>query len=60
MMVKYFSEKVAPGVHDAAAKKEGFGVWKEEFIHRRNARAHELAQKEHAVHKKTRGDMMVK
>jgi hypothetical protein len=32
MMVKYFSEKVSPGVHDVAMKKEGFGVWKEEFM----------------------------
>merc|ERR1712167_149459 len=33
MMVKYFSERVAPGVHDVAAKKEAFGRWKEENIH---------------------------
>ena len=30
MIIKMFSEKVSPGVYDAAAKKEGFGVWKEE------------------------------
>jgi hypothetical protein len=29
--LRYFSEKVVPGVHDVAAKKEGFGVWKNEF-----------------------------
>jgi hypothetical protein len=34
-MVKYFSEKVSPAVHDAAAKKEAFASWKEQFIHHR-------------------------
>jgi hypothetical protein len=33
MLVKYFSEKVSPAVHDLAAKKEGFGAWKEQFLH---------------------------
>jgi hypothetical protein len=32
MMVKYFSEKVSPAVHDGAVRKEGFGVWKEQFL----------------------------
>jgi hypothetical protein len=32
MMLKYFSEKVSPAVHDKAAKKEGFGMWKESWI----------------------------
>jgi hypothetical protein len=33
VIVKYFSEKVNPGIHDKAAKKEGFGNWKEQFLH---------------------------
>jgi hypothetical protein len=33
-VIKLFSEKVSPAVHDLAAKKEGLGAWKEEFIHR--------------------------
>jgi hypothetical protein len=33
MVVKLFSEKISPGVHDLAAKKEGFGAWKEQFMH---------------------------
>jgi hypothetical protein len=32
MLVKYFAEKVNPGMHDLAAKKEAFGAWNEEFI----------------------------
>jgi hypothetical protein len=31
-MVKYFAEKVAPDVHDAAAGREGFDIWKEDFL----------------------------
>jgi hypothetical protein len=31
-MIKYFAEKVSPGIYDDAARKEGFGVWKEEFM----------------------------
>jgi hypothetical protein len=33
MVVKLFSEKVSPGIHDVAAKKEAFGVWNEQFMH---------------------------
>jgi hypothetical protein len=33
MLVKYFAEKVNPGLHDVAAKKEAFGAWNEEYIH---------------------------
>jgi hypothetical protein len=29
-MIKYFSEKVSPAVHDRAAKMSCWGVWKEE------------------------------
>jgi hypothetical protein len=32
LIVKYFSERVSPGIHDAAAKKEGFGIWKEIYM----------------------------
>jgi hypothetical protein len=31
MILKYFSEKVSPALHDGAAKKEGFGAWKEQY-----------------------------
>jgi hypothetical protein len=31
MIVKYFSEKVSPAVHDVASKKEAFGDWKADF-----------------------------
>jgi hypothetical protein len=40
MLVKYFSEKVAPGVHDVAAKKESLGVWKEQLLHEATAKLH--------------------
>jgi hypothetical protein len=30
---RYFSEKVCPGVHDVAMKKEGFTYWKHEWSH---------------------------
>jgi hypothetical protein len=33
IIVKYFAERVNPKIHDAAEKKEGFGMWKEEFVH---------------------------
>jgi len=63
-MMKYFSERVAPGVHDVAAKKESFGIWKEDFIHGRYAdeEARRLAQqkKERSAHKNTRSNMMIK
>jgi hypothetical protein len=35
MMIKYFSDRISPAVHDSAAKKEGFGVWKEQWMHER-------------------------
>jgi hypothetical protein len=38
MLVKYFSEKVSPAVHDKAAKQEGFASWTEELIHSDYAR----------------------
>jgi aconitase B len=38
MIMKYFSDRVAPGVHDVAMKKEGFGVWKEEYYTAQNKR----------------------
>jgi hypothetical protein len=71
MLVKYFSEKVAPGVHDVAAKRESFGVWKEELIHAGYAKLAASLHEEHAAtlkdqlqahheHRKTRADMLVK
>jgi hypothetical protein len=75
MLIKYFSERVAPGVHDAFAKKQRFGVWKEQFMHHRfanheeflrgeieakAARAREEATEERKVHTKTRSDLIVK
>jgi hypothetical protein len=75
MMIKYFSERVAPGVHDAAMRKEGFGVWREGFMHERfeeregflkqeaeetYARSHAEQLQERRLHGKTRGDMIVK
>jgi hypothetical protein len=33
-LMKCFSEKLAPGIYDSAAKKEAFGLWKEEFRRR--------------------------
>jgi hypothetical protein len=60
MMVKYFSEKVAPGVHDAAAKKEGFGVWKEQFMHSSFEEQEKERYLERKIHVKTRSDMLVK
>jgi hypothetical protein len=75
MMVKYFAEKVSPGVHDVAAKKEGLGVWKEGFMHTRFAvrfaqqdeaarLAWERERQEHLtiheLHKKTRKTTILK
>jgi hypothetical protein len=37
-MVKYFSEKVAPAVHDRAEKKQCFYSWKEGWMHWRFAK----------------------
>jgi hypothetical protein len=31
MLVKYFSERISPAVHDKASLKEGVGVWKEAY-----------------------------
>jgi len=63
-MLKYFSEKVSPGVHDVAAKKEALGAWKEEFIHDKyaleQARRNEQRKSEQKVHKQTRSNMMIK
>jgi hypothetical protein len=78
MIVKYFADKIAPAVHDMGSKKESFGLWKEEFVHvkfskwvifmeneakkqdaENDAKNRELA-KEHEIHRKTRGDMVMK
>jgi hypothetical protein len=29
--LRYFSEKIAPAVHDKAMVNEGFGIWKEQL-----------------------------
>jgi hypothetical protein len=75
LLIKYFSERVAPGVHDVAAKKEAFGVWNEQFMHWRFERAtkerameHELEQKrarqaqalEHEKHIENRRNLLIK
>jgi len=78
MMMKYFSDKVAPGVHDDAMVKEGFGSWKEEFLQHLRVRQEEIFEerikleqeaqkrqraeeaKQHALHQKTRSDMVIK
>jgi hypothetical protein len=62
-MIKYFSERVSPAVHDSAARKEGFGFWKEAFFHFRFAEEEEKLKeeaKEKKLHIKTRGDMVIK
>ena len=48
-MLKYFSERVSPGVHDGAAKKEGFGEWKEQFLHDRFAKQEDLRRQDHEL-----------
>jgi hypothetical protein len=64
MLLKYFSEKVAPAVHDASAKGGGLGAWKQEFLHERFGREKEFHAKrrleQHDTHLKTRGELMVK
>jgi hypothetical protein len=64
MIVKYFSERVSPALHDTAAKKEVFGVWNEEFIHARHAKLRQLMAEEHVkghkVHVKARSGMVIK
>jgi hypothetical protein len=32
VIVKYFSEKVSPAIHGAAAVQEAFTIWKEETV----------------------------
>jgi hypothetical protein len=74
-MVKYFSEKAAPAIHDGAAKKEAFGIWKEHFLHdnflndaealiremrAREGRAHDEAMNERKIHAKARSDVILK
>jgi hypothetical protein len=64
MLIKYFSERIAPGIHDVAGKKEGFGVWKEEFVHERYVMQEKLRQeereKENEIHKNSRSEMILK
>jgi hypothetical protein len=71
MLIKYFSEKVNPGLHDLAARKEGFGDWKEAYVHfcylENEVRMREAArrdqeqyQKERQIHVNTRRDMIIK
>jgi hypothetical protein len=78
LYVRYFSERVSPAVNDVGAKKEGFGMWKEEWVReRQTARERSMAEEnessynqlerhledskeQHIVHKKTRGDMLVR
>jgi hypothetical protein len=51
MMIKYFSEKISPAVHDGAARKEAFGGWKEQFMRRdfgvREEKRMEILEKKH-------------
>ena len=54
---KYFSEKVSPAVHDAAVTSECFGLWKEEFVHERRTKEHDLQKK---LHGKARSSMLMK
>jgi hypothetical protein len=60
MMIKYFSERVAPGVHDVAMKKERFGVWKEKFMHEIHFLQLEAQDRARELHSKTRSNMMIK
>jgi hypothetical protein len=60
MLIKYFSEKVAPGVHDVAMKKEAFGVWKENWLHASELMKRERDANERKLHSKTRSDMIMK
>jgi hypothetical protein len=61
---RYFSEKVSPGVHDSAARKEAFGAWKTQFIqleHELEATRRRLRhQQEEQARKKVRSDMLIK
>jgi hypothetical protein len=52
--LRYFSDKVSPAVHDAGAKKEGFGVWKEHFMHQTHLKKEEqqLALRRQVVEEK--------
>jgi hypothetical protein len=58
--LRYFSERVSPAVHDAAAKKEAFGAWNEDFIQQHHMKAVEEGAKRHKVHIRTRAHMLVK
>jgi hypothetical protein len=63
-LLRYFSERVSPAVHDRAIKKEGFGIWHEEFIHDRYEKLWGSMAASHAethkLHVKTRGDIVLK
>jgi hypothetical protein len=48
--VKYFAEKVNPGLHDLAAKKQGLGAWKEEYIHSLHDKRHSELGEQHDEH----------
>jgi hypothetical protein len=54
LVTKYFSEKVAPGIHDVAVRKEGFAVWKGGYLNNvmeRTKEALEERTSQHAVMK---------
>jgi hypothetical protein len=36
MLLKYFSEKINPAIHDKAAKTEVLSVWKDQFNHNKS------------------------
>ena len=48
MVIKLFSEKISPEIHDRAAKKEGLGVWKEDYIHDRFAKQEARTAQNHS------------
>jgi hypothetical protein len=43
LTIKYFAEKVSPAVHDSAAKKEAFAMWKEFAMHQQYLRREQVS-----------------
>jgi hypothetical protein len=75
MLLTYFSDKLIPSIHDVAAKKYSFGIWKEEFIHhdwfrkeeglkiemkRFISRKKEEEAKDRKIHAQARSDLILK
>jgi hypothetical protein len=75
ILLKYFSEKVNPGLYEITGKKESWGIWRERWIHGKFAEREEKMKNavkvyqtrkieqdkiQRELHAKTRSGMLVK